>query len=97
MGREMAGAAAAAGWAAAGRLAGRWPSWPAEAALRVMTAAAAALPTAVMLRRSFGYYVRDVLIVDKGHLRSARDPRTAFTRAHASYQRKSRKGSGVRT
>ena len=46
MGREMAGAtaAAAAGWAVAG-----WAvaDWAAGAALRVMTAAAAALPTAV--------------------------------------------------
>src|ERR1700679_2539840 len=62
MGRKVAGAAAA-GWAAAG---GLLASWPAEAPLRVMTAAVTALPAAVRVRRSFGYACRDVLILDKG-------------------------------
>ena len=83
MGRKVAGAtAAAAGWALAWAAA----AGAAGAALRVMTAAVTALPAAVMLRRNFGY-VRRALIEDKGYLRSARNTRTAVTRAHASYQR----------
>ena len=75
-GREMAGATAegepdrtAADWTAAGWAVCRGA---AGAALRVMTAAAVALPTAVMLRMSFGYLRIDVLNEDKGNLRSAR-------------------------
>jgi hypothetical protein len=63
-----------------------------------MTAAAAALLTAVVLRRSFGYLRKDVLIEDKRNLRSARH------RAHGCHPGTcqlpagfSRKGSGVRT
>jgi hypothetical protein len=67
MGREIAGATATA--PAAGGAAG----WAAGAVLRVMTAAVTALPAAVTVRRSFGYVRRDVLIRDKGNLRSARE------------------------
>jgi hypothetical protein len=69
MGREIAGATATAAAGAAAGVVG----WAAGAALRVTTAAVTALPAAVMVRRSFGYVRRDVLIWDKRNLRSARE------------------------
>src|SRR5216684_1376718 len=75
MGRKVAGATvAAAGWAPAGWAVPGWavPGWAAGAALRVMTAAVTALPAAVSVRRNFGCVRREVLIRDKGNLRSAR-------------------------
>jgi hypothetical protein len=97
MGREMAGATAAA---AAGRAAADWAvaGWAAGATLRVMTAAAVALPAAARLRMSFGYLRIDVLNEDKRNLWSGATSHARLSPGHMPATGGfSRKGSGVRT